>query len=861
PHHPTTTLPTYPFQHHHYWLTPPSGTEPALDHPFLHSATESARDGTLILTGRIALAPQGWLADHTVHGIAVVPGTALLDLALQAAARTGYHRLDELVLRAALILPERSALDLQVVVRPPDSDDRRVVTVHARQSDAAEWNEYAAGTLSKAVASPSTAGSWPPPDASPVDADALYQDLLARGLSYGPAFRFDAAWRDGNTAYTEIAVPPGTTDFTLLDLALHPAALLAPAEGSAQVPFAWRGVHLHSTGSTALRVRAAITGEAALSVTVVDDVGEPVLDVESLTLRPMAGDQLAAAADAPPLHRLRWRRTSIAPRATGSYSVLDGDDLTSLTEPVPAVVVARIAGDGSPEGAHGCAERALGLLRAWLADERFATSRLLLVTRGATSVRPGDRIGDLAAAPAWGLVRSARTEHPDRFAIADLDQDVAECGDLVTAAVLAGIDEIAVREGHVLLPEVVRMEPADVLTAPDGDPWRLELTGEGGLDGLALVSRPESARPLRSGEIRVAIRAGGLSFHDVVTALGMVRDGKPLAGEGAGVVTDVGPDVAGLARGDRVMGLLTHGLGQVTITDHRLVVPIPPDWSYAQAATVPVAFLTAAYTLGDLAGLRPGQRLLIHAAAGGVGMAALQLARLRNADIYTTASPAKWTALRGLGVEPDRIASSRTTEYGDRFRTAGGFDAVLNCLTGTHIDVSLGLLAPGGRFVELGKSDIRDADEIASAAHPGVTYQTYDILDPGTDRLHALLAELAGHFAEGTLSPLPVTAFDVRQAPDAFRHVAQARHTGKVVLTFPDTLDPEGTVLITGGTGTLGSLVADHLVRRHGVRHLVLAGRHARTSTRTTGGATVTTLACDTADPEALAALLADIPA
>ncbi|WP_234332491.1 type I polyketide synthase, partial [Streptomyces sp. NRRL F-5650] len=306
----------------------------------------------------------------------------------------------------------------------------------------------------------------------------------------------------------------------------------------------------------------------------------------------------------------------------------------------------------------------------------------------------------------------------------------------------------------------------------------------------------------------------------------------------------------------------------MAVADSRLLVVVPAGWSFAEAASVPVAFLTAYYGLVDLAGLGEGESVLVHAAAGGVGMAAVQLARYLGAEVYATASESKWPVVRGGGVVGERLASSRSVEFADRFLEESGgrgVDVVLNSLVGEFVDASLRLLPRGGRFLEMGKADVRDAGEVA-AAHAGVVYQAFDLGEAGVERLGEMLVDLAGLFARGVLEPLPVTAWDTRQVPQAFRYVSQARHVGKVVLVNGRSV-LDGTVLVTGGTGVIGSAVARHLVVEHGVRDLVLAGRRGGDAAGveelvaglTALGASVRVVACDAADRAGLGALVEGI--
>jgi NADPH:quinone reductase-like Zn-dependent oxidoreductase/short-subunit dehydrogenase/acyl carrier protein len=398
--------------------------------------------------------------------------------------------------------------------------------------------------------------------------------------------------------------------------------------------------------------------------------------------------------------------------------------------------------------------------------------------------------------------------------------------------------------------------------------WRVGVGERGTLDGLRVVDGGVGVE-LGVGQVCVGVRAAGLNFRDVLIALGLYPGDASVGGEGAGVVLGVGPGVDGFAPGDRVLGLLDGAFGSVAVTDARFLVGVPEGWSFVRAASVPIAFLTAYYGLVGLGGLRAGERVLVHAASGGVGMAAVQIARWLGAEVFGTASVGKWDALRALGLDDAHIASSRTLEFAQRFSgesVGGGMDVVLDSLAGEFVDASLGLLGSGGRFLEMGKTDVRDPGEVGES-HPGVLYRAFDLGEPEPRVIAEMLGELLVLFEKGVLEGLPVREWNVRRAPEAFRFMSQARHVGKNVLRVQAPFDRNGTVLITGATGLLGGLLARHLVAEHGVRHLLLASRSgpdAEGARELRGeleglGASVRLEACDVGDRAQLEGLLAQV--
>ncbi|MBD0670456.1 hypothetical protein BU198_06930, partial [Streptomyces sp. CBMA156] len=736
----------------------------------------------------------------------------------------------------------------------------------------------AAGTAPPPAAAPDGAA---PAGAEPVEVEGFYAALTTVGFGYGPAFRgLRAAWRDGATVYAEVALPSDVpadgygVHPALLDSALHAVSLTAEPGTGTRLPFSFEGVGLQAAGATALRV-ALTAGPDGIALHAADPAGAPVVGIASLTLRELAADSVRRAGERAvhdALFTVDWSPLPRqAPARPDTSAWRDLDAVEAGTEPPVVVLSVPPAPAGAPAVRRTTTE-VLGAVQEFLDAERFAAARLVVVTRGAVPAAPGQPVTDLAGAAVWGLLRSAQSEHPGRVLLLDRDPAGGDA-DWQAWATVDDEPQLALREGGARVPRIARQSAAEVLAVPDGaGAWRLDVTAQGTLENLALVPVPEADAPLGAGQVRVAVRAAGVNFRDVLITLGMYPDHAVMGAEAAGVVLEVGAEVTDLAAGDRVFGHFDGGgFANRAVTDRRLLARMPAHWTFAQAAAVPVAFTTAYYGLVDVAAARPGESVLVHAAAGGVGMAAVQLARHLGLEVYGTASPGKWDVLRAAGLDDAHLGSSRDLGFEESFRAATGgwgVDVVLNSLAGEFVDASLRLLADGGRFADMGKADLRDAERVA-ADYRGARYRAFNPAEAGPERVREITAEIVALFDAGALTMLPVTAWDVREAVRVFRFMSQARHVGKNVVTVPAPLDPEGTVLITGGTGTLGGLLARHLVTERGVRHLLLLSRRGADSPGaaelveqlTELGAEATVAACDAADRDALAALLAQIPA
>ncbi|MGN9892450.1 SDR family NAD(P)-dependent oxidoreductase [Micromonospora sp. L31] len=509
-------LPTYAFQRRRYWKNPTGRTtgagEGAPGHPLLTGLVRPADGDGLLLTGRLSVTRQPWLADHEVHGRPVLPGAALVELALHAGEQVDLPGVAELTLGAPLVLPERGAVALQVVVGAPDADGARPVSVHSRPEDSDQpWTRHAEGLLAPAAPAPAAApADWPPRDAAAVDIRDGYARLTGRGYGYGPAFQgLTGLWRHGDDLFAEVTLPeaaqPDADRFgvhpALLDACLH-AGVISDAGGDTLLPFAWTDVTLHAVGATALRVRVRRLGPDRATIEAVDPAGAPVISVGALVARPVAAEQLAAAGGAPAVEPLRLDRRPVDLTAgVGSFdgwAVLGADppigapatnhpDLAALRADldagaaVPEVALWPVsAGAGDViDGAHAAARRALRVVQEWLADERLAGATLVALLPDADD--------DLRTAPVRGVLRAAAAEHPGRFLLVGADDDPVSLAAL-PAVLRLGEPEVTLRAGAAAVPRLVRAPAngdAPPALAPDGTV--LVTGGTGGLG--ALVAR------------------------------------------------------------------------------------------------------------------------------------------------------------------------------------------------------------------------------------------------------------------------------------------------------------------------------------------------------------------------------------
>jgi NADPH:quinone reductase-like Zn-dependent oxidoreductase/acyl carrier protein len=551
---------------------------------------------------------------------------------------------------------------------------------------------------------------------------------------------------------------------------------------------------------------------------------------------------------------------------SGAYSV---QELSSALSGAPITAIVHLrsldrarGGQTSLDSLEGARQRDCGdVLSVVQALARAALRnppRLFLVTRGVHALKEDRGPLSPSAAVLWGLARTLASEQPELgCACLDLapipwDGEMAALGRELLSA--EHEQEVALRAGGRFVGRLVRREAPTVqreqVVPCAGRPFRLELDTPGVLDGLRL--RTLLRRPPEPGEVEIEVEAASLNFIDVLKAMGMYPGAVPAGGttllgyECAGRVVTIGDGVTDFAPGDPVLALTNGAFSSHVTTPVSRVARRPAGLRPEEAASVPAVFMTAYYGLVTLARLSRGERILIHSAAGGTGLAAVQLAQRIGAEIFATAgSPEKRAYLRSLGIE--HVMDSRSLDFAEeiiKITRGGGVDVVLNSLTGAAIAKSFAVLAPYGRFVEIGKRDIyEDAPLGLGHFRKKLSYFTVDLDGMVQDRPSetlALLHQVLGEFERGSLRPSPQKVLPISQAQDAFRLMAQGGNLGKLVLTMADpaarieiptelALRGDATYLITGGLGALGLAAAGWMVEK-GARHLVLMGRSGAAS-------------------------------
>lgn len=891
-------LPTYPFQRKRIWIKSaavsavPIAAEDPNDHPLLGRRLPSPLSQ---IQFACALDPERRpiLRDHVIGGKTIVPAAAFIEMAA-AAARvvlgTAQPAVEAGELRAALVLDDGAPREVQAVVSREEQGAR--FELFSRQADgSSEWTSHMTCHLSDGERGRSEASS----DArtrctEDVDVAVYQQRMREVGLEYGPSFlALSDAWRGTDEAYGELTLPADdaivsrlTVHPGLLDAAFHLIGLALPAEDEARfyLPIGFEAAQVLANAGVAAtahaRVRASEARRVVADVTLWNADGDVAVLVRGLQVRPVTREQFHAALGVthqPDLLHLDWQdveRTN--GNLGGRWLVMGGEPsfsqdvsaalerMGASCEPVDAAIgeidLAKILSGTagildlrtleipdfptdavlpSEMASHPAMEGLLALLRQLATVPSRTSTRLVLPTRGAQGIVAGETVNPLAS-QVWGLATTVAAETGVDVRLIDLDDMASAVPGIVEAAARADQETHLALRSNVLMAARLRPLAGPVrpgrLAVPTG-PYVLSMRERGTLDGLGIQ---EAARlGPGPGQVEIEVIASGLNFRDVLNLLDMYPGpAGALGNECCGRVVAVASDVKDVRVGDLVTCIAEATFASHVIADASLTFQVPATLSYAQAAVMPIAHLTAYLALHETGGMRAGDRVLIHAGAGGVGLAAVHMALAVGADVIATAgSERKRDYLRSLGVRV--ILDSRTAATAEQLRDATdghGIDLLLNSLTGAFIDEGLNALAPGGRFLEIGLRELRSEEQVR-AIRDDVSYHTlllgeYCRTDPALVR--RMFDAVCDMFAMGTIPAPKVHTFAISESPAAFHYMAKARHIGRVAVLHPTEQASrpraDATYVVTGGLRGLGLEVAEWLAA-DGAGHLIVVGRSA----------------------------------
>jgi acyl transferase domain-containing protein/acyl carrier protein len=915
-------LPTYAFQRERYWVE--WDGEPAATGKMLGRRLEVAGTAGVFET---RLSAGGWIGEHNVEGQAVLPATGHVELMLEAGAAVlgAGCRLEEVLLEARLTVEHERRV--QTVVEQ-ETGGRSRVRVYAESSTG--WERVSEGWLSRGRSPESRARGT---DAEGICArlkehpagEAFYAAMARRGVRFGERFRgVRRLWSGEGESLGEITTTEAAPEGWQMAPWWLDACLQATAGAVGEelyLPLSIDRVEFY--GRPGARCWSHVRSRRINEDTLAADLD--IFDSDTSLIAKLQGVRFRSVepkAAVTGIFRTQWRPFQPLTRQgiEGQWLVLPGRDggffaevrgtmeahgaccsllpepksadgtngfaqgsflervfavrqrLRELVErngPLRGVLDLRAAEEQSQttdlasiDPADACSH-ALALVQALLREQIRPAGGVWLSTRGAT----GDGGGSASGSAIWALRRTAALEFPElELRCVDLDAQ-ATARELVECLACTGAAEIAARGGCMLEPELV--QAAEVEDARNIELAAAESALIEDLREIVVERRTPS-----EDEIEIAVEAHGVNFRDVLNSLGMLPGmSRQLGGECAGRVARAGAK-SGYAPGNKVFAFAPGSFKKYVTVRATNASRIPAGLTAAQAAALPIAYLTALYGLDRLARLCAGESVLIHSAAGGLGLAAVNVAKARGAQVYATAgSDEKLDWLRSLGVR--HVFSSRTPAFADELmRVTGGrgIDVVLNSLTGQLAEKTLGVVSHGGRFLEVGKRETLSTADV-QRMRPDVCHFAYDLgleAERDSSLVPLLMAEMLGMLQAGSLTPLPVTEFT--EPREAFRFMAQARHTGKIVVTPTGALrelrvSPDGAYLITGGCGGLGLLFAEVLVGL-GARHLVLVNRSAPNADSMAvieqmrlGGCTVAATQADTADHAAMGAVLAQIPA
>ncbi len=883
-------LPMHPWKHERYWHEAPESLATRLaapTHPLLGRSLGTA-EPLWELPVNMELLP--YLGDHRLNSHMVFPAAGYLEMAI--AAGHELHKSDALAIEDVEFLRALFLSDTeQTTMMEFRSEATGEFHVHAQAGANRPWTAHCTGKIRPSEAAVPETVSFSTIQARCSEersGSSTYDLFQQRGFRYGESFRgISRLWRRDGEALGEITLPetvlteryhlhPALMDacFQVLISTLPttdiPQGLFLPVKVERLLVFAaaprtlWSHVELTSQGEKSITANIRLLDAHGRVIAIVD--GFSCTAIEQTTSK---ADELGSC-----LYDVAWTEKTLDPEIPSKPQnswVLVGND-SQLIDPLSAAmreggelceVVGEIAdydtmlarsthqshvvflATAAGEDAKSAEDLCVRLLEVvQKLTSRGGGHRLLVITRNAQPVE-GTTVSPITGA-LLGLVRVVQNEHQELGCrMIDLGASLEEIPALTAELRRGDEEEVALRSDRRYVPRLSRVSPKPKILSGADMPFRLETVKPGVFDHIAFrkMDRPSP----KAGEVEVEILAAGLNFRDVMKVLGIYPIEEAvdhlLGDEFSGCITAIGEGVTSLQVGDEVLGISPGGFAKFLILPSVFVARKPANITFEEAATIPVTFLTAHYALHDLARIQPGEKVLIHAAAGGVGLAAMQIAKLAGAEIFATAgNDEKRQLVKRLGAA--HVMDSRSLEFAREIMeitNGAGVDIVLNSLAGEAIPKSLSVLAPYGRFLEIGKRDIYQNSRIGLRPfRQNLSFFAIDLSRLLKDRpkfLGALLAGLIEQFEVGQMKPLPATVYPITEASNAFREMAAGKHTGKIVFSLrdPSTVpvvprpdEPmhfraDATYLITGGVGGFGLAVAEWMIT-HGARNLVLLG-------------------------------------
>ena len=907
------SLPTYPFQRQRYWFDLPLKVTnhqsiksiANLIHPLLGKLISSPLKQT-IFQSYLQTDTYNWLQDHCLADKIIFPGAAYLEIAIALGLFHGKSNrllIENIDISTPLYIKNNlNNLKLEQEIQIITSDTKEAWNWEIHSLNDGAWQLHCSGQVSSSnilIEGQTLNEIRTKFNQTELDVEQHYLNCQQKGINYGKSFQgIKQLWAKDNQALGLIELPNHLNSAAyyfhpaLLDACLQIlfAALPRELQAITYIPVGLEKLDIqyfpHQRVWSYLKLRQDHNQHQVLmaDVSLYNDFGDLIAKIEGLKSQAIKSQPAWHNWLYQPQWKLQPLLTSSVLSNTGTWLIFT--DSIGIGQQLARQLEDRqqqchlITRDTIADDPQACSDliqqhlKVTGVIYLWSLDptenwqecqnylylvqaliQSATHSSLWFVTRNAQPVGNYQLTPGIKNSCLWGMQKAIALEHPELRCVGiDIDSLNSAVANIFQQLGDSGMEQVAYRDNQRYVRRLVRSEAVGANGCSPTNRKRkagnlqLHIDNPGNLDSLQWKS--VNRQQPQDHEIEIEVKATGLNFRDVMVALDLYPDETKFLGlECAGVVISVGSKVTNFKPGDEVIAVADHSFSQYLVVNSQLAINKPASFSLIEAATIPVTFLTAYYTLVYVAKLQPGEKVLIHAAAGGVGLAAIQIAQHIGAEIYATASMSKWSLLESMGV--NQIMNSRSLDFAEEIMSATngkGVDVVLNSLSGEFIAKSMAVLNRHGRLIEIGKQGIWSPSEVAQV-EPSIDYSIVDLWQITQDKpelIQQMLRELysklhkRSQFIAETFKPLPHTVFTQEQTIAAFRYMQQGKHQGKIIIAMnsrgysritpthkitPAHQTYTGTYLITGGMGAIGLQIAQWLVTK-GVTNIVLLGRN-----------------------------------